>query len=115
MLIIRHLQRGGGYVTPNICYVEENKGLKMKPYIPQTVNLITFNICGQTFQCEEGMTWEQWFDSKYFSPVYVDGWYLDGEESSFNMVIGNSNNITINDKIIANKTYNTSSQGGGSN
>ena len=33
MLIIRHLQRGGGYVTPNVCYVEQTKGVVIKPHI----------------------------------------------------------------------------------
>ena len=33
MLIIKHLQRGGGYVTPNVCYIEENEGLVFKPEI----------------------------------------------------------------------------------
>ena len=32
MLIIKHLQRGG-YVTPNICYVEENESLVFNPEI----------------------------------------------------------------------------------
>ena len=32
MLIIKHLQMGGG-VTPNICYVEETNGIVVKPYI----------------------------------------------------------------------------------
>lgn len=30
MLIIKHLQRGGGYVTPNVCYIEETDGIKME-------------------------------------------------------------------------------------
>jgi hypothetical protein len=41
MLIIKHLQRGGGYVTPNICYIEETDGIIMKP---KTTNYLTYNI-----------------------------------------------------------------------
>ena len=33
MLIIKHLQRGGGYVTPNLCFVEETNGFVFKPII----------------------------------------------------------------------------------
>ena len=38
MLIIKHLQRGGGFVTPNICYIEENEGLVFKPEIIEEEN-----------------------------------------------------------------------------
>jgi hypothetical protein len=43
MLIIKHLQRGGGYVTPNICYIEENEGLVFKPEIIEN-NTLQFPV-----------------------------------------------------------------------
>lgn len=55
---------GGGYVTPNICYVTELKGLKFKPK-KKSAPLITFTINGIAYQAEEGMTWEEWCNSKY--------------------------------------------------
>ena len=30
---------GGGYVTPNVCYVEETDGIVMKPYIDEYINI----------------------------------------------------------------------------
>ena len=46
MLIIKHLQRGGGYVTPNICYLEETKGLIIKPKKTKAINYIWCEIKG---------------------------------------------------------------------
>ena len=34
ILIIKHLRGGGSYITPNLCYIEETKGVKCNPYIP---------------------------------------------------------------------------------
>lgn len=56
---------GDDYVTPNVCYIEETNGIIVKPYIPQTVNLITFNVRGYNLTAEEGMTWIEWCNSKY--------------------------------------------------
>ena len=70
MLIIKHLQRGG-YVTPNICYVEETDGIVMKPYIPPKI-MITFTINDITYQAEDGMTWGQWVNTEY----NTNGFYI---------------------------------------
>ena len=49
MLIIKHLQRGGGYVTPNVCYVEETNGIIVKPEIIETTPIFYLEV-------EEGYT-----------------------------------------------------------
>ena len=46
--------------------------------------LITFTISGAEHQAEEGMTWEQWCESKYNSlGVYVSGNYVVGTTSDY--------------------------------
>jgi hypothetical protein len=68
---------GDNYITPNICYVTESKGLKFKSKEKSGPVLITFTINGTEYQAEEGMTFYDWAISEYFdsscnlnSPVY---------------------------------------------
>ena len=64
---------GGGYVTPNICYVTELKGLKFKPKVNNggVTNLITFSIKNsnsgyiKNYTAKEGMTWREFINSSY--------------------------------------------------
>ena len=66
MLIIKHLQRGG-YVTPNVYYVDETNGFIIKPYVKP--NLCSFYLDDyvtiHTFYFKPGMTWEEFVNSSY--------------------------------------------------
>lgn len=53
------------------------------------VTLITFTISGDTYQAEEGMTWQQWADSSYNvvanpytgqNSINNGNWYVSGNE-----------------------------------
>ena len=101
---------GGGYVTPNVCYIEETNGIVMKSYVP-VVKLITFTIDGIEYQAEEGMTWNELFDSKYNPIMIMDGYEYKVFSNGGDMVLYQMNSffkaITINgifqkpsDKII---------------
>jgi hypothetical protein len=67
---------GGGYVTPNICYVTELKGLKFKPkekYVP----ILRFTVNGVEYQAQEGMTWKEFINSEYNTGQFrIQGAYL---------------------------------------
>ena len=78
---------GGGYVTPNICYVTELKGLKFKPKEKYVPILITFYIetglltgLYKEYECEKDMTWGQWVNSKYNIDNFKVGAYDYGRE-----------------------------------
>ena len=77
MLNIKHLPRGG-YVTPNICYVTELKGLKFKPKEKPAPVLITFTVDDVEYQSEEGMTWKKWCNSKYNTTGFIYDWTENG-------------------------------------
>ena len=61
------------YVTPNVCAVKDGQGGVKKDFVffnPEeeiNVNLITFYIGYTPYQCEDGMTWEEFVNSKYNS------------------------------------------------
>lgn len=80
------------YVTPNVCAVKDGQGGVKKDFVffnPEeeiNVNLITFYIGDTPYQCEEGMTWEEFVNSEY------------NTEGLFQ--INNYNNIEYNQKII---------------
>ena len=79
------------YVTPNVCAVKDGQGGVKKDFVffnPEeiNVNLITFYVVDTAYQCEEGMTWEEFVNSEYNS------------EGLFQ--INNYNNIEYNQKII---------------
>jgi hypothetical protein len=78
----------GGYVTPNVCYVTESKGLKFKPKEKSVPVLITFTINGQSYQCEYGMTWAEIINSDYNPTIVV----YDTELKTFSNV---SSNVAI--------------------
>jgi hypothetical protein len=98
---------GGGYVTPNVCYVEESNGIVMKPYNESV--LITFYISNVECFAEKGMTWKQWFNSEYYSPFYANAWYIT--EDSFTTLT----QVNITDVIIENNIYTLPKHGGGDN
>lgn len=62
------------YVTPNICAVKDGSGGVLKDLVffnrEEEVNLISFYIDGTPFQCEEGMTWQDWVNSDYNTGEY---------------------------------------------
>lgn len=64
------------YVTPNICAVKDGQGGVKKDFVffnPEeevNINLISFYIDGTPFQCEEGMTWQDWVNSDYNTGEY---------------------------------------------
>lgn len=79
------------YVTPNVCAVKDGQGGVKKDFVffnteEINVNLITFYVVDTAYQCEEGMTWEEFVNSEYNS------------EGLFQ--INNYNNIEYNQKII---------------
>ena len=90
---------GGGYVTPNICYVTELKGLKFKPKEKSAPVLITFYIetglatgLYKEYECEKGMTWGQWVNSKYNIDNFKVGGYNYINETYY---IVNNNGFTV--------------------
>ena len=66
---------GGGYVTPNVCYVEETNGIIVKPDIAP---LLTFTVDGIEYQTEEGMTWKEWCNSEYNTAGFIYDWTENG-------------------------------------
>ena len=86
---------GGGYVTPNICYVEESDGIIMKPYIPP---IIIFTIGEVQYQAEEGMTWEKWVNSDY----NIDGYIIIEEQS---ISSGIHKHISLNNRKVSFQRY----------
>ena len=83
---------GGGYVTPNICYVTESKGLKFKPKEKSAPVLITFTVDGIEYQAEEGMTWEKWVNSDY----NIDGYIIIEEQA----MSGIHKHISLNNREV---------------
>lgn len=59
------------YITPNICAVKDGQGGVKKDFVffnpEEEINLITFYIGDTPYQCEEGMTWEEFVNSEYNS------------------------------------------------
>lgn len=94
------------YVTPNICAVKDGSGEVDLVFFnrEEDVNLITFYVGGTAYQCEEGMTWEEFVSSNY----NVGSFYLD----KFGLVYDiNGNGINYGDReystyvIVANRSY----------
>ena len=95
-------KNGSGFITPNVSYINNASVY----YNPRVIKLITFKIADRTHQAEEGMTWNDWIDSKY----NTNGFYYDRAIRSpegFIVV------CDITDIIINNTHYSVS--GGGSN
>jgi hypothetical protein len=104
----------GNYVTPNVCYIVENNGFIMKPYIKPIIikPIITFTIDGIEYQAEEGMTWEDWVNSEYNPSLENGGYYIHEGNTIWNAtrsILG----IISTDKIIANKAYEHAPHSGG--
>ena len=76
-------------------------------------NLIIFTIDGVQYQAEEGMTWEEWCDSKYNIDGYrifngSNKYVVDSSEIFYvmhNHYQGAINFCTGNEIIIADKNY----------
>ena len=83
----------------------------MKPYIAPVLFTFVFNDYGdiKTFQVENGMTWDEWADSKYNTDVNIQrevGYIHCGGES---FICNEKDNISArvlgSEQIIPNKTY----------
>lgn len=102
---------GDDYVTPNVCYVDETDGIVMKQYIAPVLFTFVFNDYGniKTFQAENGMTWDEWADSKYNTVDYIQraGGYIHcgGESFICNEEDNISTRVLGSEQIIPNKTY----------
>ena len=74
MLIIKHLQRGGGYVTPNICYIDETNGIVMNPKIFEnnTLQFPIYLVYGDNGQV--GIDLYNWLE------MNLDNWNYDTQE-----------------------------------
>ena len=113
---------GGGYVTPNVCYVDETDGIIMKPYDDgedSDGNLITFTIDDIEYQAEEGMTWGEWVNSKYNIDGYLNYNRLITNSSVSRNVTIPSNASVFSTEVIIYATYESvryfPTQGGGTN
>ena len=73
MLIIKHLQRGG-YVTPNICYIDETNGIVMNPKIFEnnTLQFPIYLVYGDNGQV--GIDLYNWLE------MNLDNWNYDTQE-----------------------------------
>lgn len=70
--------------------------------------LISFKIDTNTYQAEEGMTWEQWVASAY----NTNWFFINGSR----ICVGNNEVVAnLNDVIVANHTYYVTASSGGGN
>ena len=114
MLIIKHLQRGG-YVTPNICYVEETDGIVMKPYI-ETIPIFhleveegyTVNFIGDEFDIAYGCIKKASIDNliEYLEKKYGYNEFnviqVNGNDIKFELYLGDEK-LSVNGYIFYNK------------
>mgnify|MGYP003452310931 CR=1 FL=1 len=107
------------YVTPNVCAVKDGQGSVKKDFVffnPEeeiNVNLITFYVVDTSYQCEEGMTWEEFVNSEYNS----EGLF---QINNYNYIEYNQKIIVLNhvmvfntDTILNGNIYEFYSSGGG--
>lgn len=107
------------YVTPNVCAVKDGQGGVKKDFVffnPEeeiNVNLITFYVVDTSYQCEEGMTWEEFVNSEYNSEGLFQ---ISGNYVKYNQV----KDLVLNhvmafntDTILNGNIYEFYSSGGG--
>lgn len=95
------------YVTPNVCAVKDGQGGVKKDFVffnPEeeiNVNLITFYIGDTPYQCEDGMTWEEFVNSKYNSEglfqISGDRAYYNQDPIAFNDTAAHNTDTILND------------------
>lgn len=80
--------------------------------ITTEVNLISFDILGDTYQAEEGMTWAEWCASEY----NTDGYKVGGDGKIYNSIstsqVTSGSPVSSSDIIHANVSYNRLGVGG---
>jgi hypothetical protein len=110
---------GDNYITPNICYVTELKGLKFKPKEKIAPVLIIFYIetglgthIYKEYECEKDMTWGQWVNSKYNIDNFKISDYDYGLEgyailnnNGFSVVGDGGKRASTHDNIVENSRY----------
>ena len=95
------------YVTPNVCAVKDGQGGVKKDFVffnPEeeiNVNLITFYIGDTPYQCEDGMTWEEFVNSNYNSEglfqISGDRAYYNQDPIAFNDTAAHNTDTILND------------------
>lgn len=110
----------GNILDNSIVFIQDSKEISTHGTIYKTVNwsvlernLITFTLSGYgEFQAEEGMTWEEFCNSKYNTDSFTihDGTLRYGE---FTIMIEGGFIIYPDDVIIANGVYIQRYDGGG--
>lgn len=103
------------YVTPNVCAVKDGQGGVKKDFVnPEeiNVNLITFYVVDTAYQCEEGMTWEEFVNSKYNSEELFQ---ISNIHVMYNQKIIVLNHVMVfnTDTILNGNIYEFYSSGGG--
>ena len=73
-----------------------------KNLIDVNINILEFNVNGVSYQYEEGMTWEEWINSKY----NIDEAETDGTYIYFNSENIGTNNTCINSSDLINNNLN---------
>lgn len=99
-------------ITENMIYqVSVLKGLaNVLEFSNKKIAIIEFTIDGTTYQAEEGMTWEEWVNSKYNTDVfYPDGdGYVSHPNGNYYVVTLNGIYEDITNVIAKNINYTTS-------
>lgn len=99
-------------IAENMIYqVSVLKGLaSVLEFINPKIVIIEFSIDSTTYQAEEGMTWEEWLNSKYNTDVfYPDGYgYVSHPNGNYFVVTLNGIYEDITNAIIKNINYTTS-------
>ena len=107
------------YVTPNVCAVKDGQGCGKNDFVffnPEeeiNVNLITFYIGDTPYQCEDGMTWEEFVNSKYNSEglFQISGNYV--KYNQVKIIVLNHVMVFNTDTILNGNIYEFYSSGGG--
>ena len=106
------------YVTPNVCAVKDGQGGVKKDFVffnPEeiNVNLITFYVVDTAYQCEEGMTWEDFVNSEYNSEGLFQINNYNNIEYSQKIIVLNHVMVFNTDTILNGNIYEFYSSGGG--
>lgn len=107
------------YVTPNVCAVKDGQGGVKKDFVffnPEeeiNVNLITFYVVDTSYQCEEGMTWEEFVNSEYNSEGLFQINNYNSIEYNQKIIVLNHVMVFNTDTILNGNIYEFYSSGGG--
>ena len=106
------------YVTPNVCAVKDGQGGVKKDFVffnPEeiNVNLITFYVVDTAYQCEEGMTWEEFINSEYNSEELFQISNIHVMYNQVKTIVLNNVEVYNTDIILNGNIYEFYSSGGG--